>query len=92
VSQRLDADEPLYVTFEKEILPRVVAFIEARLGNHHDAEDLAMDLVEEFLKAHERGKSINPQYMVAWFYRTANYRLVDLWRRRKRSEGIVVSL
>lgn len=93
MSQRLDAaEEQLYETLVKEILPRVVAFIAARLGNHHDAEDLAMGLVEEFLRADERGKSMNAQYMAAWFYRAANYRLVDLWRRRKRSEGIVVPL
>jgi len=59
---------------------RFLAFLERRVGNRADAEEI---LQTAFVKGLERASGIrDEQRVVAWFYRMLRNALVDHWRQR----------
>lgn len=59
---------------------RFLAFLESRVGNRRDAEEI---LQAAFVRGLERGGEIrDEERVVAWFYRVLRNALVDFWRSR----------
>lgn len=59
---------------------RFLAFLESRVGNRRDAEEI---LQSAFVRGLERGGEIrDEEKVVAWFYRVLRNALVDFWRSR----------
>lgn len=86
----LGGDESAHRQLLAEISKHLRAYFRSRL--HAFPED-AEDLVQETLIAiHTKRHTYDPSYPVtAWIYAIARYRLIDLYRRRKR-RGVQVPI
>lgn len=74
------APSPAVVAALVENHRRFLAFLESRVGNRRDAEEI---LQAAFVRGLERGGEIrDEEKVVAWFYRVLRNALVDFWRSR----------
>jgi RNA polymerase sigma-70 factor (ECF subfamily) len=81
----LAGDSSAYHAFLKELSAHLRAFLRKRLASLPDEVE---DLVQELLLAvHNQRHTYDPrQPLTAWVYAMARYKLVDLLRRRSRTE------
>jgi RNA polymerase sigma factor (sigma-70 family) len=64
---------------------RLRAFIRARVAGRQDVEDILQDVFYEFVVASRLATPI--ENAAAWLFRVARNRVVDLFRKQRRSEG-----
>jgi RNA polymerase sigma factor (sigma-70 family) len=65
---------------------RLLAFIRARVGGPEEAEDLLQDV---FFQALRNADSMEPiENVLGWLYTIARNKIIDLYRRRKRTVSI----
>ena len=83
--QSLAGDAAVYRIFLDELTARLRAYLRKRLG---DFPDEVEDLLQELLLAvHNKRHTYDPkQPLTAWVRAIARYKLVDLLRRRSRSD------
>jgi len=81
----LAGDAAAYHAFLKELTGHLRAFLRRRLTQHPDEVE---DLVQEALLAvHNQRHTYDPgQPLTAWVHALARYKLIDLLRRRSRTE------
>ena len=81
----LAGDSSAYHAFLKELSAHLRAFLRKRLASLPDEVE---DLVQELLLAvHNQRHTYDPrQPLTAWVYAMARYKLVDMLRRRSRTE------
>ena len=83
--QSLAGDAQAYGTFLEELAARLRSYLRRRLGGlPEDVEDLLQELL---LAIHNKRHTYDPrQPLTAWVQAIARYKLVDLLRRRSRSD------
>ena len=85
--QSLAGDAVAYRMFLDELTARLRSYLRRRLGGLPDeVEDLLQELL---LAVHNKRHTYDPkQPLTAWVQAIARYKLVDLLRRRSRSDGL----
>ena len=85
--QGLAGDAAAYRMFLDELATHVRSYLRRRLrGLPHEVEDLLQELL---LAVHNKRHTYDPkQPLTAWVQAIARYKLVDLLRRRSRSDGL----
>ena len=85
--QSLAGDAAAYRMFLDELTARLRSYLRRRLGGLPDeVEDLLQELL---LAVHNKRHTYDPkQPLTAWVQAIARYKLVDLLRRRSRSEAL----
>src|SRR5580698_1020722 len=83
--QSLAGDAQAYGTFLEELAARLRSYLRRRLGGlPEDVEDLLQELL---LAIHNKRHTYDPtQPLTAWVQAIARYKLVDLLRRRSRTD------
>jgi RNA polymerase sigma-70 factor (ECF subfamily) len=89
--QSLAGDAAAYSMFLDELTARLRSYLRRRLGGLPDeVEDLLQELL---LAVHNKRHTYDPrQPLTAWVQAIARYKLVDLLRRRSRSDVLTDSL
>jgi len=72
-------------SFVKENLPLVKSFAENHNFSHHDAEDLAANVMIDFVKKHQSGRIDPAQNTKAYLYQLARWRITDKARENIRA-------
>ena len=85
--QSLAGDAAAYRVFLDELTARLRSYLRKRLGGlPHEVEDLLQELL---LAVHNKRHTYDPeQPLTAWVQAIARYKLVDLLRRRSRSNAL----
>jgi RNA polymerase sigma-70 factor, ECF subfamily len=85
--QGLAGHEAAYGEFLRDLAGHLRAYLRRRLaGLPEEVEDLLQELL---LAIHNKRHSYDPgQPLTAWVQAIARYKLVDLWRRRSRTDGL----
>ena len=74
----------------EEFGPRLLGFIQARVDNRDDAEDLLQDV---FVKIHTRLETLQDEERLApWVYQVTRNTITDYYRSRKPSQELPESL
>ncbi|HEX4772808.1 MAG TPA: RNA polymerase sigma factor [Bryobacteraceae bacterium] len=69
---------------------RLLSFIQRRVANAGDAEDIVQDVFYQLMESYELMRPV--EHVSAWLYQAAKNRIIDLFRRhRRRPEGLYVN-
>jgi RNA polymerase sigma-70 factor (ECF subfamily) len=85
--ERARSDPAAFQELYRHYLPRVYAYIAARLPERAEAEDIA---AAAFLKALERLNQFRARgdgAFAAWLFRIAHHELIDHYRKRRRRDA-----
>jgi RNA polymerase sigma factor (sigma-70 family) len=66
---------------------RLLKFIRSRVGSFEDAEDILQDVFYKFIQANNMVKLDPIENTVAWLYKVARNRIIDL-RKKKKEESL----
>ena len=84
------ADDPeVFQALYRRYFKRVYAYVAARIGNPHDAEDVVSEVFLKVLKNLRDMRSRQPASFAAWLFVTARNTVTDYYRRNGHATALV---
>jgi RNA polymerase sigma-70 factor (ECF subfamily) len=83
---RAQADPGVFVELYDHYFPRIHAYVNYRVNDPQDAEDIISDVFLSAMRGIQRFKPTHGNSFAAWLFRIAHNRIIDHYRRHDRNE------